>query len=110
MKLKALIVGIISLSGFSVNSYASEEGFRKNLVEIKDELNVILTIIEKAKKQQEPNSTVTFNLVSKPKSNTKGLRDDIVEMKAAISSYLNAPSQTPKKLQPLSLDYIRGDK
>lgn len=99
------------LSIFITSAYADNEQMKITLVDIVNQLQNVKTLIQKAKRQQEKNPSVSIHFESWMDANGKkhnGLKQDIEQIRLALIDFLNQASLTPRRFKPISNDFIGG--
>jgi RAQPRD family integrative conjugative element protein len=108
---KILVISMVLLNIFSVNSFASEAQEKIYLTQILNQLDAIQPLAIVANKAQPQNTRIQFHYTRYRDNQGQlhnGLLEDIQAIKAGITQKLNDSAIEPRVVAPIKGDYINN--
>ena len=107
--MKKVILGILLLSLFTTNSFATEAQEKIYLTQMLNQLDAMQPLIIAAEKVQPQNTRIQFHYTKYHDNKGhlhNGLLEDIQSIKAGITQKLNAAGIEPRVVAPIKGDYL----
>lgn len=110
-KLKMLLLGFLISFSFlpEVQAQASTDQMNQTMVRMINQIDALFPLIEQAAKEQDKAARVQFHFNSWVDANGvkhDGLKDNLLEIRAALVNQINQSNLTPKQIAPMNGDYV----
>ena len=106
----AVFALLISLSlMFTVQAQASTAQMNQTMVRMINQIDALFPLVAQASKEQEKTARVQFHFNEWTDANGDkhaGLKENLLEIRAALVNQINQSNLTPKQIAPMNGDYV----